>query len=411
MLCQFIFKNFKSYRDETVFDLQATSAKEHFDSLLVSENNKTFLPVSVIYGPNAGGKSGALEALGALISLVMHPIEYMKNESNQFLFSMKRLMNLPFAFDKTSRDAPMEFTIFFHNKGFEYRYCLAVCENDVVSESLYRKYISGKNPAKIYERDADGIKLGSSINKKTINTNVNTNMPFISFLAINYNLEIINSAVEWFSNCIFINDASTDMYRSIILIPEMKGLLLKALNDMDISISDYHIKYKANEKDGEEILDTIYLSRNIDGHEYYLDIALESGGTTKLFGLLPLILISIYEGRLLIIDELDASIHPKLLRYIIRLFTDITVNKNRAQLLFTSHDVTTMKSDVFRRDEIWFASKDDDGVSEIYSLHEIRNTDGKHIKAGAAFDKQYMDGRYGADPYLSEMLSLHWGDE
>jgi len=76
--------------------------------------------------------------------------------------------------------------------------------------------------------------------------------------------------------------------------------------------------------------------------------------------------------------------------------------------LFTSHDVTTMKNDLFRRDEIWFAAKDENGASEIYSLYEIRNEDGSHIKSTAPFDKQYLDGRYGADPYLSEMLSLKW---
>ena len=115
-------------------------------------------------------------------------------------------------------------------------------------------------------------------------------------------------------------------------------------------------------------------------------------------------MIAIAEGRLVIIDELDAKLHPKLLRYIISLFTNKDINKNGAQLIFTSHDMSTMKNDVFRRDEIWFAALDNDHSSELYSLYEIRKEDGNRINNTAAYDKQYLEGRYGADPYLRTML-------
>lgn len=102
--------------------------------------------------------------------------------------------------------------------------------------------------------------------------------------------------------------------------------------------------------------------------------------------------------------SLDAKLHPKLLRYIISLFTNREINKKGAQLVFTSHDMSTMKNDVFRRDEIWFAALDDNHSSELYSLYEIRKEDGKRINHTAAYDKQYLEGRYGADPYLRTML-------
>ena len=108
---------------------------------------------------------------------------------------------------------------------------------------------------------------------------------------------------------------------------------------------------------------------------------------------------------MVIIDELDAKLHPKLLRYVISLFKNPKVNENGAQLLFTSHDMSTMKNTVFRRDEIWFAALNEMRSSEIYSLYEIRHEDNERVKSTAAFDKQYLEGRYGADPYLQNMLS------
>ena len=135
----------------------------------------------------------------------------------------------------------------------------------------------------------------------------------------------------------------------------------------------------------------------------------ESDGTKKIFAALPVLMMALSEGRLVVIDELDAKLHPKLLRYIISLFSNKKINRNGAQLLFTSHDLSTMKNDVFRRDEIWFAALNKERSSEIYSLYEIRREDGKHINATASYDKQYLEGRYGADPYLRNMLD--WEEE
>lgn len=96
-------------------------------------------------------------------------------------------------------------------------------------------------------------------------------------------------------------------------------------------------------------------------------------------------------------------------KYIISLFTDPKINKFGAQLLFTSHDMSTMSNEVFRRDEIWFAALDDEHSSELYSLYEIRKEDGKRVNATASYNKQYLEGRYGADPYFKKMLD--WGGD
>ena len=406
MLCQFTYKNFKSYRNETIFDMQASPIGEHLDNLLsVDNSNKLFLPVSVIYGPNAGGKSGVLEALAALISKVTNPIQTNRKSHKQPSY-IENIECIPFAFDLATQHLPTEFTIYYQHKEIEFKYSLSIKNGVVISESLYKKFLGAKNPAKLFTRDYNGVKLGAGMNKKTINVDVSSDTPYISFLALFYNYEIIKTAIEWFSSCIYINFAKYD----IVYIPNdftEKSIILGMLREIDIPISDISIKNQKN-SNSSDVMPEINIIREIDGNIFSLDILQESRGTYKLLGFLSLAITALKEGRLIIADELDSSIHPKLLRFIIKLFKNKAINKNNAQLLYTSHDVTTMKNDLFRRDEIWFAAKDDKGVSDIYSLYDIRDEDGMHVKSTASFDRQYLEGRYGADPYLSEMLSIKW---
>ena len=159
----------------------------------------------------------------------------------------------------------------------------------------------------------------------------------------------------------------------------------------------------------------------------------ESSGTQKLFGLLPFIAESLTTGTVLVINELDAKIHPILLRHIIMMFNDMNINKHKAQLIFTSHDLSTMNSEVFRRDEIWFVAKGNAQNSKLYSLVEFKferktfklliggntasnacsiqgykNEKGESVRKDAKFDKQYLEGKYGADPYLRRIVD--WGN-
>ena len=168
------------------------------------------------------------------------------------------------------------------------------------------------------------------------------------------------------------------------------------MNDMGIGITGYRFDQQSNE---------FYLQRTLHDTLYELPFSSESDGTRKLFAALPVILMALKEGRLVIVDELDAKLHPKLLRYVIRLFTNPEINRNGAQLLFTSHDMSTMKNSIFRRDEIWFAALNSENSSEVYSLSELRKENNDPINNTAAYDKQYLEGRYGADPYLKNMLN------
>ena len=396
MLCQFTFKNFKSYKDETIFDFQAAALPEFKETLITTKSAPDLVPVSAVYGPNGGGKSNLLQALSCVISTIVKPVHEL-GKNRQPLILQQKVDAIPFLFDDVSANEPTEFRLFFLNGSNMYCYYLALKDDEVISESLTRKSVTGKKTADIFDREKDKITLGYSINKKSINTNVNPKMPYLSFLAINYDIPEISEVMTWFESCIIRSYANPMIEHQIMLekYVEYKDQFIRALNDMDIDITDYRY---------DEASKQLYMKRKLGKKEYELTFTEESDGTRKLIAALPVILLALREGRLVIIDELDAKLHPKLLRYVILLFKNKEINRYGAQLLFTSHDMSTMKNTIFRRDEIWFAAENEAHESDVYSLHEMRSEDGSRIKNTATYDKQYLEGRYGADPYLQNML-------
>lgn len=399
MLCQFTFKNYKSYKNETTIEMQAENISEFKETLLKSpKDGKKFLPVSVIYGSNAGGKSNALEALVSLIGSVIAPVIFVKGGT--------KIDNIPIVPYKFTNN-PMgttDFEIFYRINKNEYRYNISFLGEEIYYEALYILTENAKKPTKIFVRNKNKIEVGEELKKEKVNINNNINMPFLSFLAISYNIETINIAIQFFLSTSLLN-CSDDDFENILMHfmfedPKIKEEFLKLLKIMDIDIIDYRVEKLPDVKDGIKL----FTKHRVNNKEYELNLVEESRGTQKLFALLPRIIISLKNGNLTVIDEMDAKLHPKLIQYIIELYKDKEINKKGAQLIITSHDLTTMTKDVFRRDEILFAAKDRENSSDIYSLYEIRDTNGKHISTKTAYNKQYMEGRYGADPYLQRIL-------
>ena len=321
MLCQFSFSNFRSYRDETTFDFQAAALSEYKESLIKTERGNDILPVGVIYGPNGGGKSNLLAALGCVISLVTEPVYELGKNHARFIMQQK-IPCIPYLFDEDSREEPSRFQLFFRIGEYEYRYFIVLLHNEITTETLYRRKLGASRAAKVFDRDNGEISLGSVLGTKNINTEVNAKMPLLSFLAINYSIPVIVEVIRWFEECIIRNYANPLAEQQILLSDDdvSKKQFITMMNDMGIG-------------------------------------------------------------------------------------TNPEINKNGAQLLFTSHDMSTMKNSIFRRDEIWFAALDEENSSIIYSLSELRKENNDPINNTAAYDKQYLEGRYGADPYLKNMLS------
>ena len=401
MLCQFTVKNFKSIRDEMTFDMQATAISEHEDRVIKDKDGELYLPVSAIYGPNGGGKSNVLEALHILAAKVLRPL-YATDDNSYHPFQMKKILIEPFAF---GAEAPTEFELFFRTKTAEYRYVLTVKKDIVLYERMDRVKLDTGRRSALFERSDEGIELKGVFAKLKISDELSETLTLLSYLGITYRKnEVIKDILNWFEYGIdFLNYGNPiqELRMAIANSDDVKSLVLDMIQEMDLDIVNFRVEEMENERI------EVYTKHIVDGYESELNLSDESSGTKKLFGLLPFIADSLASGTTLVIDELDAKIHPALLRHIIMMFNDMEINRHGAQLIFTSHDLSTMNSEVFRRDEIWFVAKGNRQNSKLYSLVEFKNDKGESVRKDAKFDKQYLEGKYGADPYLRKIID--WG--
>ncbi len=403
MLCQFTVKNYKSIRDEVTFDMQAAAISEHEDRIIRDKDGKIFLPVSAIYGPNGGGKSNVLEVLHTLAVKVLRPL-YATGDNEERIFLQKKMIIEPFAFSEETKSEPTEFEIFFRTELAEYRYILHVNRDVVVDERLDRVKMDTGRRSALFERGKE-IMLKGAFAKLKISDELSETLPLLSYLGITYKKnEVVKDVLEWFEYGIdFLNYGNPieELRMAVSSSEAVKHLMLQMIQEMDLDIVDFRVV-----KDENDRID-VYTKHMVEGRETELNLLEESSGTKKLFGLMPFIADSLLSGTTLVIDELDAKIHPVLLRYIIMMFSNMSINKKKAQLIFTSHDLSTMNSEVFRRDEIWFVAKGNSQNSQLYSLVEFKNEKGESVRKDAKFDKQYLEGKYGADPYLKRIID--WG--
>lgn len=404
MLCQFTVKNFKSIRDEVTFDMQAAAISEHEDRVIRDKDGELYLPVSAVYGPNGGGKSNVLEALHSLVLKVLRPL-YATSDNEEAAIRMKKLVIEPFAFSEETVDTPTEFEVFFRTSLAEYRYELTIKKDVIEYERLDRVKLETGRRSALFERDEVGIVLKGAFARLKTSDELSDTLPLLSYLGITYRKnEVVRDVLGWFENGVdFLNYGNPieELRMAVANSEDVKKLMLEMIQEMDLDIVDFRVE----EKEHERI--EVFTKHIVDDYETELNLFDESSGTKKLFGLLPFIAKSLLEGTSLVIDELDAKIHPVLLRYIIMMFNNMEVNKKGAQLIFTSHDLSTMNSEVFRRDEIWFVAKGNRKNSKLYSLVEFKNDKGESVRKDAKFDKQYLEGKYGADPYLRKIID--WG--
>lgn len=404
MLCQFTVKNFKSIRDEVTFDMQAAAISEHEDRIIKDKDEELYLPVSAVYGPNGGGKSNVLEALHSLVTKVLRPL-YATSNNEEIAMKMKKLVIEPFAFNEGTRNEPTEFELFFRTAMSEYRYELTVKKEVIEYERLDRIKLETGRKSALFERDEDGIILKGAFARLKTSDELSDTLPLLSYLGITYGKnEVVQEVLDWFDEEInFLNygNPMQELRMAISKSEDVKRLMLQMIQEMDLDIVDFRVEEKENDRI------EVFTKHVVDGYEAELNLVDESSGTKKLFGLLPFIAKSLLKGTTLVIDELDVKIHPVLLRYLIMMFSNMEKNKKGAQLIFTSHDLSTMNSEVFRRDEIWFVAKGNRQNSKLYSLVEFKNKKGESVRKDAKFDKQYLEGKYGADPYLRKIID--WG--
>lgn len=404
MLCQFTVKNFKSIRDEVTFDMQAATISEHEDRIIRYTDDELYLPVSAVYGPNGGGKSNVLEALHSLVMKVLRPL-YATSNNEDVAIKMKKLVIEPFAFDKKTISEPTEFELFFRTALAEYRYELTVKKEVIEYERLDRIKLETRRKSALFERDENEINLKGAFARLKTSDELSDTLPLLSYLGITYSKnEVVQDVLDWFDQEIdFLNYGNPvqELQMAVSKSEDVKRLMLQMIQEMDLDIVDFRVEEKEND------CIEVFAKHVVNEYEVDLNLLDESSGTKKLFGLLPFIAKSLLKGTTLVIDELDAKIHPVLLKYLIMTFSNMEKNKKGAQLIFTSHDLSTMNNEVFRRDEIWFVAKGNRQNSKLYSLVEFKNKKGESVRKDAKFDKQYLEGKYGADPYLRKIID--WG--
>lgn len=420
MLLQFNVTNFLSFKNEAVLSLYANKDSSHEQNLL-SYNKERILPSVAVYGANAAGKSNLHKALTAAIVLIRQSSNL---QINQPLFLIS-----PFMMDDESRNNPTRFDFIYTNNGIKYEYSFTADKTNIIEEYLY-EYTSAK-PSMIFERTNINEFQFTAKTKPILAKFVEQNTPNKLFLATatSWNCEITKNAYMWFAEMIDTYDSNNLLGTMFDQLDQSKkngdGSLEKfmrtLLKNADINISnfDYEIIERETKQfpfalpaglkidenqfpDGRGILQERRIvthhtiNNNGNKKEYLLNFDSESNGTIRLFTYGPILKNALEKGRTIIIDEIDNALHPSLTKSLIEMFQNPNINKNGAQLIFNTHEVSLLDLDTFRRDQIYFVEKDNNSAeSDLYSLDEFSPRKTENIQKG------YLQGRYGAIPVLN----------
>ena len=434
MLIEFNFKNYRSYRDHHTFSMVASADKDLLNNTIETNAlGKIRLNRSaVIYGANASGKSNLIEAIGFVEEFIRTSAERTPN----WQIPVKG-----FVLDKSTRDKPSEFEVTFLCEDVRYEYGFIVDHKHVYEEWLIAY---PKGSAQVwFERTVDSDSsegnwyFGRRL-KGEKNRLVPLTRPNALFLSVSaqFNHEQLKPIYDWFVNKLMIVNLGDPPrlleHMAVEYLsdnPDIKKDVRNLLRYADLGIIDFSIEetslaikaasagtnlpndlpeeltqfFAALENVGEKTnvaQKSVQMYHQSDDHKIPISFDKESFGTRRLFALAPLILHSLKRGSVLFIDELDSSLHPLLVRALVQKFHDPKTNPGNAQLIFNTHDTTLLDQTLFRRDQIWFTEKSVDGATQLYSLLEYKP------RKSEALSKGYLQGRYGAVPFLDTVAGL-----
>ncbi len=412
MLIRFSFKNFKSFKDENVLDMEATSLKEH-EYNVVKTNQVNLLKVAAIYGANASGKTNVLQAFDYMKKRILVSDDSKKNspidEDNVYSFMIN---NEPIS---------LEVEILAKNNKI-YKYGFDVLKDSIVSEWLYIKKIN--KFYSIFEREKNNVIMKSN-NKISGLANIDERTLFLNIYSkIDKDNEDFNNVYNWFVNANYLDLGNprfedfinTRVSLKILSDEKYKKELLRFIKTFDSGIEGIKTTPDSIEEvqNNNRVVKVELIHGGENNELKALPLELESNGTRKMFHLFDFFMDALRNGMVLFIDELDAKLHPLLTRYIINLFHNSETNIGNGQLIYSTHDTVNLNKDTFRRDEIWFTEKNKDGVSELYALSDYildeedgNNKSGKKVRNDATYNKDYLTGRYGAIPVLEEFEISH----
>ena len=414
MLIQFNFKNFKSFREEATLDLSAAKMTE-FSERVITVGSEKVLPVAAIYGANASGKSNIYSAFEYMSDFVAESFKY-GGEEEKFA----EYKPTPFLFDSTSADAESSFEVYFTldgdktEKTFNYGFC--VNKEGVTEEWLNSKAKTARKYSRVFYRGLDEKDLDLSGFPKSSRDNLQVALEkqvLIISLGAKLKIAKCKNIRDWFLANEFADfgDPFTNFFMSRRLPKgfvdnnEVQHKVVDYFASFDEHIKDFKIEKVPHDGESKDESYTIKaLHRKMDSEEMAeIPLVMESAGTLKMFALYPELQEVLEKGSVFFIDELNARLHPLLVRNFILTFLNPEINENHAQLVFTTHDTWQLSNQLLRRDEIWFVEKDEDGVSTLYSLADFVDEDGSRIRKDESYEKNYLIGKYGAIPTLKSI--------
>lgn len=374
--------------------MRATVLKEH-EYNVANINNERYLKVAAIYGANASGKTNVLDAFDFMKRVILITDDTRVFEKENTL-----------SFMVNDKPIELEVEILAKNNNV-YKYGFEIIRDVIKSEWLYKcmasKYI------KIFERTDSLIDFPASENTFD---NIDEKVLFLSAYNKLYNNDDdFSNVYNWFVNASYLNlglksETTGRISDKFIKDEKYREEMATFLKVFDNTVDS--IKITPTEDERVVTISLVHIGPN--GKKTSLPFILESNGTIKMFFLFDFLMEGLRKGKVLFIDELDAKLHPLLTRYVINLFHNKEKNIGNGQLIYSTHDTTNLNKETFRRDEIWFAEKNSEGVSELYSLSDYvvtdKNGNEKKVRNDATYSKDYLTGRYGAIPILKEFDCL-----
>ena len=412
MLIQFRFKNFKSFKDDTILDLSATKITEHSDRVVQAGNEKV-LSTAAIFGANASGKSNVIEAFRFMATYVIESFAF-GGEGDEKKSKTKKLKHTPFLFDKESRDSESSFEVYFitsEETGCKsYNYGFTLEQNGVVEEWLNTKSKTARTYKSVFYRNRDELDLSGlpAKSQEIIRLTLERETLIVS-LGAKLKISKLKCIRDWFYNTNFANFGNPleNAFLSSLIpdgFADSKDVQQKVVDyfaTFDSSIVGFNVEViKGDDEDSRHV--RIDAMHKVIGSDELASIPLEeeSDGTLKMFALYPALQDTLESGGVLFVDELNARLHPLLVRGFLITFLNPTTNPKHAQLVFTTHDSWQLSNNLLRRDEIWFTEKAQTGVSTLYCLADFVDVDGIKIRKDESYEKNYLLGKYGAIPTL-----------
>lgn len=399
MLVNFTFKNYRSFKNEMTLSMEAAPIQE-LSNAVVKSCDEELLPVAVLYGANSSGKSNVLKALKAMREVLLNSVKLNPND---------KLDAEPFFLDLTSGNEPTSFEIQFTMNGSKFRYGFDYTAEVIIAEWLYEKR-PGEREFELFQRNWNEFRLSKTRFSEGLGKQSATpaNRLFLSLVA-QLNGKVSQAILDWFSNMEYMSGMDGKGYSGKTLemlfmnqygSAEIKQFFEETnLGFMDI---DVEMENVSEMKMRSETVHWVYdVNGNRSGLRNFPTEKMESEGTKKIIEIAGPIFDAILNGKILIVDELDAKLHPFLTRKIVGLFMDKKINSKGAQLIFATHDTNLLNIRFLRRDQIWFTEKDKTDSTDLYSLVEFRDESGNKIRNDRNIEKDYINGRYGAIPFIN----------